>query len=100
MEHSNQTVPEVVELVYRTVGNTHVFSSRGIQGLVHVGSADLKTAFTDVMSCLKSHVNETYGCTVSYTCDTTYEEFAQHIATDSNIMGNFLTLKLDVMEAA
>jgi len=100
MEHNNQNVPELVELVYRVVGNTHVFTSRGIQGLVHVGSADRKTAFHDVMTCLKAHVRETYGCDVSYTCDTTYDDFAQHIDADNNIMGNFLTLKLDALEAA
>jgi hypothetical protein len=95
MQPHNLPAPEVVELVYRVVGNTHVFSSRGIQGLVHIGSHDRKTAYENVVTGLNKHVAETCGADVSYKCEYSYEEFAQHVDNERGLVGNFLTMKLD-----
>jgi hypothetical protein len=100
MAYNGHNIPATVELVYRKVGNTHVFSSRGIQGLVHVGSSDRETAFHDVIACLKDHVKAAYGCDVSYHCEMSYDQFAQHIDADNDILGSFLTVKLDDKLAA
>jgi hypothetical protein len=100
MEHNHGGAPEAVELVYRVVGNTHVFSSRGIRGLVHTGSHDRKTAFDRVMKCLNGHVKHVYGDDVRYHADMSYDEFAGHLDNDTNISANFLTLHLDVPLAA
>lgn len=95
MKPHNLPAPEVVELVYRVVGNTHVFSSRGIQGLVHVGSRDRKTAYESVVDGLNRHVAEAYGTHARYNCEYSYEQFAQHLDNDAGILSNFLTMKLD-----
>lgn len=95
MESGMQIVPNSVELVYRVVGETHVFSSKGILGLLHIGSVNRKTAFTNVISRLSKHVTAAYNCPAAYKCEMSYDEFAQHVDAENDISGNFLTLKLD-----
>ncbi len=95
MKPHNLPVPEVVELVYRVVGNTHVFSSRGIHGLVHVGSCDRKTAYLGVVEGINLHVSEAYGTEARYKCEYSYDQFSQHVDHDSGVLSNFLTMKLD-----
>lgn len=92
--------PAVVELVYRVVGNTHVFSSHGIKGLVHTGSYDRKVAFERVMLCLNDHVKSVYGDDVHYHADLNYDEFSRHLDSERDITANFLTLRLDGCMAA
>jgi len=95
MKNGVQIAPSSVELVYRVVGETHVFSSREILGLLHIGSVDRKTAFTNVISRLSKHVTAAYNCSAAYKCEMSYDEFAQHIDAENDMSGNFLTLKLD-----
>jgi hypothetical protein len=87
-------IPESVELVYRLVGNTHVFSSKGIKGLVHVGSHDREKAFNDSIECLGRHVSFAYQCEAAYTCTMDYDQFTAHVDADNDIVGNFLTMTL------
>ena len=100
MNSGIERAPETVELVYRVVGNTHVFSSRGIQGLVHTGSAERKKAFTQVIECLNEHVQAVYGNDVHYHAEYTYDEFADHLDSGVDILANFITLRLDAPIAA
>jgi len=101
MSHVSHSAPEKVELVYRVVGKTHVFSSRGIQGLVHTGSSDRETAFHKVIECLNAHVSSTCGLDARYRCEMTYDEFARHVDTVGDLRGNFLTMRrLDAPLAA
>ena len=72
-------VPHSVALVYRLVGDTHVFSSSGIKGLVHVGSHDREKAFHSVMTALNKHVSHAYGCEATYSCAIGYDEFCRHV---------------------
>lgn len=88
-------VPHSVALVYRVVGDTHVFSSKGIVGLVHVGSHDREQAFHDVMNALNKHVTHTYRCDASYSCAMTYEQFSDHLLLENDIAANFLEVTLD-----
>ena len=62
--------PDHIDLVYRKVGDNHVFASKGIKGLVHVAHADLKTAIVNAISALNLHVSKTYGKKVCYVCDS------------------------------
>jgi hypothetical protein len=86
--------PDQIELVYRRVGSTHVFMSRGITGLVHVGSHDRKSAFTGVIDALNFHVEQAYETPAVYEAGMSYEEFAMHVDTKDDLTGNFLTAKL------
>ena len=88
-------IPEEVGIVYRNVGNTHVFTSKGIEGLVHCGSSELEDAFNQVIACLNHHVSEVYDCEVEYKSQVPFNEFEQHLASSNDIVGNFLTLTLD-----
>lgn len=88
-------VPTSVSLVYRMVGATHVFSSKGINGLVHVGSDNREDAFRGVMTALNKHVTHAYGCEATYSCAMTYEQFSDHLDRDNDIAANFLELTLD-----
>lgn len=89
------SAPEVVELVYRVVGKTHVFTSRGMQGLVHVGSSDRKTAYELVIEALNQHAKVAYDAEVKYKSEFEYEEFAQHLDGGASMRANFLTMTLD-----
>jgi hypothetical protein len=93
-------VPENVEIAYRVVGRTHVFSTKGINGLLHVGSRDQETAFAKVIPTLNSHVSNAYGCEVAYRCTVDYKTFRKHLEQDSDISANFLRFKLDKLEDA
>ena len=99
MENS-ANIPEEVGIVYRSAGSTHVFTSKGIKGLVHCGSSDLEDAFNQVIACLNHHVSEVYNCEVEYKSQMSFEEFSQHLASDNDILANFLTLTLDSKSAA
>lgn len=92
-EHST-VVPETVALVYRIVGDTHVFQSKGIKGLVHVGSHDRETAFHNVMDALNQHVTEAYRCEAVYKCTMSYPQFVANIDAHK-ISGRFISLTLD-----
>jgi hypothetical protein len=95
MERSRENIiPESVELVYRVVGNTHVFSSKGIKGLVHVGSHDREMAFNDAIECLGRHVSFAYDCEAAYKCTMEYKQFSAHVDAENDISGNFLTMTL------
>lgn len=88
-------VPETVALVYRVVdGDTHIFQSKGIKGLVHVGSHDRAVAFEKVITALNQHVGEAYGCEATYKCAMTYDEFVSNIGIHK-ISGRFIELTLD-----
>lgn len=95
MEKSgNRIVPEHVELAYRVVGKTHVFSSKGINGLVHVGSHDREKAFRDVIPALNKHVSHAYGCEAAYKSTISYADFCKHLKGEDDILGGFVTFTL------
>jgi hypothetical protein len=100
MNVNSHGAPEVVELVYRVVGNTHVFHSRGIRGLVHIGSHDRKTAFDSVLVAVNEHVSGVYGDGVKYHSDMSYIDFSKKVDGDSGLIGSFITLHLDACLAA
>lgn len=66
--------PNHVDLVYRKIGDTHVFASKGIRGLVHVGHTDLMTAIREVIAALNVHVKKTYGVDARYVCNESIED--------------------------
>lgn len=53
--------PEAVAFDYRLRGQTHIFASKGIRGLVHVGSHDYEKARKAAVDALAFHVEKTYG---------------------------------------
>jgi hypothetical protein len=91
---SHIAIPEGVELVYRKLGNTHVFSSKGIKGLLHIGSVDRETAFNNVVPSLNAHVAEAYGCEAVYSIDLSYNDFCKHVDSSENVFGNFIHVTL------
>jgi len=92
-EHVN--VPQSVALVYRVVGDTHVFTSKAIRGLLYVASHDRETAFHDVIPALNKHIAAAYSCEASYKCAMDYTTFISHVDAEDDILGNFLELELD-----
>lgn len=85
-------LPNEVTLVYREVGNSHVFTAAGIVGLVHVGSCDRKKAFDNAFVALSTHVSMLTGKKVSYVPDRTYEDFAEHVG-GNDLSSNFITAR-------
>jgi hypothetical protein len=88
----DRRLPDEVALVYRMVGETHVFTSTGIDGLVHVGSHDKRTAFDCAFKALSLHVSKTSGMAVEYEPEQSFEEFFDD-AHAAEITGNFIVAK-------
>lgn len=89
--------PDQVDLVYRKVGVNHVFASKGIRGLVHVGHRDLAVAYHTVIEALNVHVTNTYGVPAKYVCETDIRDLAFKVASTS---GNMFAVHLDHRQAA
>lgn len=73
--------PDHIDLVYRKVGDYHIFASKGIKGLVHVGHQDLNEACTRVLTALNCHVEQTYGVEAHYVCESGFAELSRKIAS-------------------
>lgn len=83
--------PDSVEIAYRIVGDTHVFTAnKGIKGMVHVGSVNREHAFESAISALTAHVAIAYGVSAKYATQISYEEFCQHADDPLDICGNLL----------
>lgn len=99
----DRQLPSQIALVYRQVGSTHVFSSSGIEGLVHIGSCNRKKAFEKVFRSLSRHVTHVYGREAVYEAPFTYSEFADTIE-GADIGPNFVLARLacqsDIAQAA
>ena len=70
-------IPAQVELEYHRAGNTHIFSSVNIDGLVHVGSQSLESAFEKAISALNQHISHIHNCEVNYKTTTTVDQIRQ-----------------------
>ena len=90
-----QSPPENVNLVYRKVGKTHVFSTEGARGLVHVGSVDRENAFNSVIPALSKHITAAYEREASYTCEMSYSDFVQHLDEANSLSAGFVEFRLD-----
>ena len=66
--------PHEVALVYRQVGQSHVFTSKSAAGL-HIGSKSLRTAFDYALVGLSEHFTKLYGREVRYVSDMGFEKF-------------------------
>lgn len=80
---ADSTPPECIDLVYRRTDGTHIFASKNIRGLVHVGHDDLETAFHNVFKALGIHVSHTYGVSAEYDCDTDFRTFVSMVESSS-----------------
>ena len=89
------SVPESVEILYRMVGATHVFSSNGIKGVLQVGNYDQEQAFNAVIPALNKHISYAYNCEAAYKLSTTYVDFVAHLEDKMLLDSNFLTVVLD-----
>lgn len=78
-------LPEHIDLVYRKVGDVHVFASKGIKGMIHVGHDDLKTAYDNVLEALHTHVQKAYGVEARYRSASGFDDL-QTKANDSPLV--------------
>jgi hypothetical protein len=89
--------PNHVDLVYRQVGSTHIFSTKAITGLIHVGDDDLETAYDLVIKALNLHVTNVYGVETHYVHPVKFSDFASKVA---NGRGELVEVVLDQTGAA
>ena len=84
--------PERVELAYRLVGRTHVFTAHEFRGF-HIGSAELRTAFEQAAVALGEHVTNLYGLhdqPVQYKAEMTFDDFQNHLEMTTSDVDGFL----------
>ncbi|MCF6271620.1 MAG: hypothetical protein L3J37_00300 [Rhodobacteraceae bacterium] len=94
-----QNAPQEVGFLYRRVGDVHVFSTKGINGLVHVGHHNRKEAFDSVIPALNLHVEEAYHNHAAYKCETTYDDFANKIDIVGGLSNHVVMFTLDASTA-
>jgi len=87
--------PEAVNMLYRRLGDTHVFSSTGIKGLVHVGSEDRERGFRDAFAALGEHVSHLCGEPASYRPAESYAEFSRLLAREGSLSGHVIEARLE-----
>jgi hypothetical protein len=70
--------PQRVTLIYREVGNTHVFTSPELRGF-HIGMCDLNAAFDSAVLALGEHVSLLFNCKAKYHVDGGFVNFESHL---------------------
>ena len=75
-------VPNEITLVYREVGGTHVFTAPNFKGL-HIGSSDLKNAYSLVPVALSEHVSSVCSQESEYVLSMPFEQFESHLTSGS-----------------
>lgn len=87
----------LVTMSYRRLGTTHVFSSIGIEGLVHVGHHDMHHAYRAAGEALALHLSVIGDARVVCRPVKSFDEFVSAIA-DPELLGSFVDF--EVAEAA
>ena len=70
--------PAEVNLIYRNVGKTHVFTALELPGF-HIGSSMLEHVFQQATDALNEHVSKLCKCEAKYKLDYSYEGFLAQI---------------------
>lgn len=70
--------PAEVNLIYRNVGKTHVFTALELPGF-HIGSSQLAHVFHQATAALNEHVSKLCKCEAKYKLDYSYEGFLAQI---------------------
>jgi hypothetical protein len=70
--------PSEVNLIYRNVGRTHVFTAMELPGF-HIGSSKLDYAFNKAAEALNEHVSKLYKCDATYQLEYDFESFLAQI---------------------
>src|SRR5262249_1550506 len=81
--------PQVITLVYRKLGMTHVFIAEEFRGF-HVGGSSLRDAWDTAVHALGKHVAAMYGLRnpIQYQFEGTLDEFEDRLQ-DANAPLNF-----------
>lgn len=84
---SELDLPAEIILVYRPVGNSHVFTANGpkMSGF-HISSPTLEVAFDLAGLALGKHVKLIYGIDAEYRIENSFDEFRNHLK--GSIQGN------------
>jgi hypothetical protein len=72
------SAPAEVNLIYRNVGKTHVFTALELPGF-HIGSSMLNHVFDHALSALNEHVSKLYLCEATYKLDYSFDGFLAQI---------------------
>jgi hypothetical protein len=72
------SAPAEVNLIYRNVGRTHVFTALELPGF-HIGSSMLEHVFQHATAALNEHVSKLCDCEATYKLDYSYEGFLAQI---------------------
>ena len=81
---SSIQVPESVRIFHHRAGRVHIFTSRDLRGL-HVGHADLGTAFELITEAVSGLVRLNTGVEAFYEPEMTFEEFRAHVEGEGDI---------------
>jgi hypothetical protein len=86
-----ETPPQEVNLIYREVGKTHVFTAAELRGF-HIGSESLAFAYENLAQALSEHVSRVFGCEAKYCIEGSFDEFRHHLGSE-NLLGSFVIAK-------
>jgi len=83
---STMSAPSHIDLVYRKVDGDHIFASKGIKGLVHVGHTDLEEAYARLLEALTFHVFHTYDVEAEYHCEAGFEGLQRKVQEGGDLL--------------
>ena len=75
--------PKEIELVYRQVGSSHVFTAPSIEGFYY-GSASLETTFNEAAEALSMHVSRMFRVEAQYRLGVSFAAFKDHLAAEED----------------
>jgi hypothetical protein len=84
--------PAEVMLVYRKVGQSHVFTAIDFPGF-YIGSSSLEHAFEQAARGLSQHVSKLYGSSVDYIFNPNFLEFKKRLK-GGDLVNNFVLAKI------
>jgi len=84
--------PAEIELVYKLVGNSHVFTAPTVGGFYY-GSSSLEKTFNEAAKALSLHVSRMYSVKAEYHLGSSLSTFQGHLESDDEEDASDLLVK-------
>jgi hypothetical protein len=84
--------PVEIELVYKRIGNSHVFTAPQVGGFYY-GSSSLEKTFNEAAKALSMHVSRLYHVKAEYSLGSSLSAFEHHLVSDDDDDASELLVK-------
>jgi hypothetical protein len=84
--------PAEIELIYKQIGKSHVFTAPSVGGFYY-GSTSLEKTFNEAAKALSMHISRLYKVHTDYHLDSSLSAFKDHLSADDEEDASELLLK-------